>query len=583
MNETLKLKLANLPSESGCYLFKNKNADIIYIGKAKDLSKRVLQYFQRPHEGRIQKLVSEIVDFDIIVTSNEKEALLLEIDLIKQHRPQYNLMFIDDKTYPMIKITNEPYPQVLYVRERKKDKKAKYFGPYPDARAAREVVSLIHELFPIRKCHRLPSQVCLYYHIHQCDGPCEKLISEADYKVYIDQIIGLLRGQSTHLVRVYQDKMEAAVKDLDFELAALYRDKMQAIAYISERQSGVQFTDHEDIVNFVIDHGVVSLVHFVVRRGKLFEKNAEVFDVVDDAYEEITSAIVHFYNDHPKPKILYVPHELDVQLLHETLDLQVKVPQRGFYKTLLDTVADNARAHLDLNVKASVINIDDTVGLEHLAQLLQLPKVERLEMFDVSHISGQFSVGAMIVYENGGFNKSQYRKYMLHQKNDDVASMEEMIYRRLFRALKEKQNLSDVLLVDGSIGQVQVAKQVVDALQIQMPVIGLSKDKRHETSALVLSDGTQIDLLLEDPLYPLLYKMQEEVHRFVINYHRQMRLKAQTASILDEIDGIGPARKQALMKHFRSFKAIKAATLEELLVVLPKQVALNVVQFFHEK
>ncbi len=583
MNEDLKLKLANLPAEPGCYLFKNKNDEIIYIGKAKNLSKRVLQYFQRPHEGRIQKLVANIVDLDIILTTNEKEALLLEIDLIKEHQPRYNVEFKDDKTYPMIKITNEPYPQVLYVRERKKDKKAKYFGPYPDARAAKEVVALIHELFPIRKCHRLPKQVCLYYHINQCDGPCEKLISEADYQVYMEQIMALLKGQSTHLVSEYQAKMESAVEELDFELAALYRDKMQAIAYISERQSGVHMGDHEDILNFVIDHGQVSLVHFNIKQGKLFEKSAQVFKVVDEAYEEITSAIIHFYNDHPKPKLLYVPQELDTELLSEVLKIQVRIPQRGFYKVLMDTVLENAIAHIDLNVKASLSQVDDEVGLEHLAKLLKLDTLTSLEMYDVSHISGQFSVGAMVVYQNHDFDKSQYRKYLLHQENDDVASLEEMIYRRLLRVLKEDKKVSDVLIVDGGISQVRAAQKVADNLYIKVPIIGLSKDKHHETSSIVLSDGSTIPLLLEDPLYPILYKLQEEVHRFVINYHRQLRSKAQTASILDEIEGIGPTRKKALLSHFRSFKAIKEASLEELSQVIPEKVALNVVQFFHEK
>jgi len=582
MNQTLESKLAIIPNDPGCYLFKDKTSSIIYVGKAKDLKKRVSQYFQRPHEGKTQKLVSKIVDVDVIVTLNEKEALLLEIDLIKKHRPYYNIMFMDDKSYPMIKITNEKFPKVLVVRDRKKDKKAKYFGPYPDARAAREVHRLIHELFPIRKCSKMPNKVCLYYHIHQCDGPCEQLINQEQYNQYIEQIISLLKGQSQAIIKEYQELMNQAAIQLDFEKAAYIRDKINAIQYISEKQSGVHMDQQQDMVNFVIEQGNVSLVHFVIKEGKLFEKNAQVFTIVDDAIEEITNSLVMFYSNHPKPKQLYVPSSINSELLSEILNIEVSTPVRGFKRELMETVLENAKTHLMLQVSPSLAKTSFEDAYQQLSKLLQIKEIHSLEIVDVSHISGSFSVGAMVVHKDGDFDRSSYRKYLLHQKNDDVASLSEMVYRRMVRALKENKDVSDVLIVDGGVTQVNAISKVLQSLQITVPLIGLSKDKYHNTSSIVLENGEQISMLIDDPLYKLLYTLQEEVHRFVINYHRQLRNKAQTASILDEIDGIGPTRKKQLLRHFKSFKAIKEASLEQLIELLPENVAKNVIQFFSE-
>lgn len=582
MNRELESKLAIIPHDPGCYLFKDKSDEIIYVGKAKDLKKRVSQYFQRPHEGKTQKLVSNIVDLDVIVTLNEKEALLLEIDLIKKHRPHYNIMFMDDKSYPMIKITNEKFPKVLVVRDRKKDKKANYFGPYPDARAAREVHRLIHELFPIRKCAKMPNKVCLYYHIHQCDGPCEQLIDQKKYNEYIDQIVALLKGQGQSIIKEYQDKMKQASEQLDFEGAAIYRDNVTAIQYISEKQSGVRMDQQQDMVHFVIDHGLVSLVHFVIKEGKLFEKNARVFAIVDDAIEEITNSILLFYTSHPKPKQLYVPETINSELLSEILNIDVSTPVRGFKKDLMETVYNNAKTHLDMHLTPSISKASHNQAYQQLSHLLSVKSIHSIEMVDVSHISGTFSVGAMVVHKDGDFDKSQYRKYLLHQKNDDVASMSEMVYRRMVRALKENKAISDVLVVDGGFMQVNAVSKVLQSLNITIPLIGLSKDKYHKTSSIVLENGDQISMLVDDPLYQLLFTLQEEVHRFVINYHRQLRNKAQTASILDEIDGIGPTRKKQLLKHFKSFKAIKEATFDQLTEVLPDNIATNVIQFFNE-
>lgn len=580
MNQILEAKLASLPFEPGCYLFKDNDQKIIYVGKAKSIKKRVSQYFQRPHEGKTQKLVSLIEDVDVIVTLNEKEALLLEIDLIKKHRPHFNIMFMDDKSYPMIKITNEKFPKVLVVRDRKKDKKAKYFGPYPDARAAREVHRLIHELYPIRKCSKLPNKVCLYYHINQCAGPCQGFISEDEYQGYIQKIIGLLKGQVSDIIKEFQSQMDAAVEALDFENAAIIRDKLLAVEYISEKQSNAFMSNHEDMVHYYVDHGMLSLVHFVVKEGKLFEKSSAVYPIVDDADEEATNYIVQFYNTHNKPKQLYVPKSMDAKMLAAILKINVDTPMRGFKKQQMNTVYENAKTQLTLTMQPSFSMHPFEEGFKPLAKLLNVDHLQTIEMYDVSHTGGSFSVGAMVVYNQDGPDKSQYRKYLLHQKNDDVGSLSEMTYRRFLRALKEEKAVSDVIIVDGGISQVNAVKEIMDTLGINKPIIGLAKDSQHKTSSIVLPNQEVIELLIDDPLYTLLYAIQEEVHRFVINYHRSLRAKAQTASILNEIEGIGPTRRKLLLKHFKTFGAIKVASQEELEAVIPESVAKNVVQFF---
>jgi excinuclease ABC subunit C len=583
MNEQLSAKLAAIPSEPGCYLFKDQHQSIIYVGKAKLLKNRVNQYFQRPHEGKTQKLVGEVVDVDVIVTLNEKEALLLEIDLIKTHRPKYNIMFMDDKSYPMIKITHEPFPKVLVVRDRKKDKRAKYFGPYPDARAAREVHRLIHEIFPIRKCSKMPKQVCLYYHIQQCAGPCEQFVDQAQYQQYINQIIALLKGQVSDIIKGFEQQMKQAVADLNFEQASVYRDKIAAIEYISEKQSNAFMNDHEDMVDYVVDHGLISLVHFVVKEGKLFEKSASIYPVMDDPDEEAASYIVQFYQQHKKPKQLYVSDRVDQNMLSDVLQIPVSTPQRGFKKQQMNMVQENAKTHLTLNTQQALYGQSQHDWLSLLAKLLKIDVIDTVEMYDVSHTSGSFSVGAMVVFNKLGPDKTNYRKFLLHQSNDDLGSMQEMTYRRFVRALKEQKHISDVIVVDGGYAQVKVVADVLNSLNINRPIIGLSKDKSHKTSSIVLENGEQILLLIDDPLYQNLFTIQEEVHRFVINYHRSIRQKAQTASILDEIEGIGPTRKQLLLKHFKSFRAIKSATLEQLQEVIPLNTAKNVIQFFNSE
>jgi excinuclease ABC subunit C len=370
---------------------------------------------------------------------------------------------------------------------------------------------------------------------------------------------------------------------LDFESAAMIRDKLLAIEYISEKQSNAFMSNSEDMVHYYVDHGMLSMVHFVVKEGKLFEKSSAVYPIVDDPDEEATNYIVQFYNTHNKPKQLYVPESLDTEMLAAILKIHVDTPVRGFKKQQMNTVHENAKTQLTLTMQPSFSLHPFEEGFKPLAKLLEIDNLKTIEMYDVSHISGSFSVGAMVVYNHDGPDKSNYRKYLLHQKNDDVASLSEMTYRRFLRALKEEKPIADVVVVDGGISQVNAVKTILDTLGINKPIIGLSKDKHHKTSSIVLPNQEVIGLLMDDPLYTLLYAIQEEVHRFVITYHRSLRAKAQTASILNEIEGIGPTRRKLLLKHFKTFGAIKVATLEELEAVLPESIAKNVIQFFHNQ
>lgn len=584
MNQTLKAKLSVLPLQPGCYLMKDQQGKIIYVGKAKKLKNRVNQYFVGAHQGKTQKMVSEVVDFDVIITASEKDAYLLEINLIKQHRPPYNIMFMDDKSYPMIKITNETFPRLLVVRDRIKDKKAKYFGPYPDAKAARETVKLLHELYPIRKCDKMPKTLCLYYHIGRCSGPCVFKDNQQDYHQHIKDIQSFLKGDGKTILDQYQQQMEQATKELAFEQAALIRDRMLAIQYILQRQQVSMIDTVEDIFGVATNHGLLAVVGFMVRQGKLILKSTHLGVAIDPVIEQVESVIFQFYQDHPKPKSLLLPSAYQSPFLEETLNIQINYPQKGIKAHLLKMATDNANHTILMHTNTQKTLIKkEQLQLDGLARLLKLQTINTIELYDVSHISGAYAVGTMVTFKNNLMDKSNYRKYKLHQHNNDVESLKEMIYRRALRALKENKPLSDVLMVDGGINQVNAATSVLNSLGLHPIVVGLSKDNKHKTSMLLLPNQEPIALLPDDELTLSLMNMQEEVHRFAINYHRQLRSKGQLVSTLDQIEGIGPTRKNQLIKAFGSLKAIKEASLEQLSQVVSQQVAKNLIQYFEKE
>lgn len=580
----LKEKLSSLPLQPGCYLMKDDKGEIIYIGKAKKLKARVNQYFTGAHEGKTQKMVSLIDDFDYIVTNTEKEALVLEINLIKQYRPRFNIMFMDDKSYPFIKITSDAYPQLIVVRDRKKDKKAKYFGPFTDTGAARETVKLLNDLYPIRKCKTMPKKVCLYYHIGQCLGPCQFDVANQHYDAMIDEIIRFLKGDNRMVMDRLQKEMDQAIEVLAFEKAANIRDMIRSIEHISQKQQ-VQFGERmqQDVFAYAVSKNILSITGFFVRDGKLIQKTSMVEPTVENPQDAFTSYLIQFYSQMPKPKELLVPNETDTSILSEVLGMTVNAPQRGDKLKLVHMAQTNAQEQLTLKFK--MVEKSEMFGDQassQLARLLKLKTLSRIELFDNSHISGAFLVAAMVVFTDGKPNRSQYRRYRLSGGNNDVASMKEVMYRRLLRLLKENGERPDLIIVDGGIPQLTAAREIMDSLHIDIPLIALAKDSKHNTDSIIIDQENEVKLLPGEPLTMFLSAMQDEVHRFAISYHRLLRQKASTRSILDEIEGIGEKRKKELLKHFGSLKAIKEADEDQLRAVVGRPAAIAVIQFFRD-
>lgn len=584
MTEQLKLKLSTLPMEPGCYLMKNSHGDIIYVGKAKKLKNRVNSYFTGAHNFKTTKLVSQIADFDIIVTSSEKEALLLEINLIKKHRPRFNIMFMDDKSYPYIKITTEKYPTCQVVREFKKQKNARYFGPYPDATAAYQTQKLLNRLYPLRKCKVMPKKVCLYYHIGQCLGPCEFDIPEETYIQLRNSMIRFLQGDVKELLDQLKQEMNEAAEQLEFEKAKEKHELIQSIEHIADRQSMDQDDRVDrDYFNYVVSNGYIAIFGLFVRSGKVLERELVIETLVDDAEDTFISFIAQFYLKNPVPKQVCLPLQVHADLLSEVLECAVVQPVRGRMKKLVDLAKVNAQNNLDRQFSAleqkSAFH-QQAVG--QLQQLLNMPHLERIEVFDISHLSGSYTVGGMVVYEDHQFKKNDYRRFRLSTGNSDSDSMKEVLYRRYFRVKKDGLRAPDLIMMDGGIVQINACLEVLSMLQMDIPVVGLVKDDAHQTSNLLSQNGEIIPMDRRSDCFFLLTQIQDEVHRYAISYHQLLRSKAMTVSILDEIEGVGPKRKKELMNHFRSFKKLKEASEEQIAHIVPKAVAHEIFMTLHQ-
>ncbi|MDP3305040.1 MAG: excinuclease ABC subunit UvrC [Erysipelotrichaceae bacterium] len=580
----MKDKLSSLPLQPGCYLMKDNQGEIIYIGKAKKLKSRLNQYFSGAHEGKTQKMVSRVDDFDFFVTNTEKEALVLEINLIKQYRPRYNIMFMDDKSYPFIKITSDAYPRLIVVRDRTKDKKAKYFGPFTDTSAAHDTVKLLNDLYPIRKCKTMPKKVCLYYHIGQCLGPCQFDVPKELYSVMIDEIGRFLKGDNKAQLNRLHKEMDEAIRVLAYEKAAKIRDTIRSIEHISQKQQ-VQFGERmqQDVFAYAISKNILSITGFFVRDGKLIQKTSIVQPTIETANDAFASYLIQFYSDLPKPKELLVPQDVDVELLSEILNVSVVAPQRGDKFKLVEMAQHNAKEQLLLKFKMiEKSEMFGDVATNQLSELLKLTDLSRIELFDNSHISGSFLVAGMVVFTDGKPNRSAYRRYRLSGGNNDVGSMKEVLYRRLVRMLKEESERPDLIIVDGGLPQLSAAREIIEALHLDVPYIALAKDTKHNTDSILLQSGEEVKLLPGEPLTMFLSTMQDEVHRFAVTYHRLLRQKASTRSILDEIEGIGEKRKKELLKHFGTLKAIKEADETELIAVVGRPTAMAVLQFFRD-
>ena len=591
MNERIKNKLALLPDQPGCYLMKDKNGTIIYVGKAKILKNRVRSYFRGSHDTKTERLVSEIDDFEYIVTESNIEALLLEINLIHKNNPKYNIMLKDDKTYPFIKITNEKYPRLMITRKALKDK-ALYFGPYPDVNAANETKKLLDRLFPLRKCNPSQKTPCLYYHLGQCLCPYAFDVDPQVYKDMVEEIKGFLSGGHTEIQDRLQEKMAYAAAHMEFEKAAEFRDQIKAIETVMTRQkmTNVDLIDR-DVFGYAVDKGWMCVQVFFVRQGKLIERDVSIFPFYDDASEAFLTFIGQFYqeNEHFVPKEVLIPDDIDKESVEALLATKVLQPQRGEKKKLVKLASKNAAVALNEKFDLIVRKQERTIGaVEKLGNAMNIPAPIRIEAFDNSNIMGTNPVSAMVVFIDGRPAKNEYRKYKIKtvQGPDDYASMREVIYRRYSRVLKEGLPFPDLILIDGGKGQVDVAKDVLaNQLGVDIPVAGLAKNDKHKTSELLFGPDLEVvPLERNSQEFFLLQRIQDEVHRFAITFHRQLRSKNSFASKLDNIEGLGPKRKKNLLKEFKSLKNITAASVEELRKAgLPETVAKNVYRHLHQE
>ncbi|WP_301185647.1 excinuclease ABC subunit UvrC [uncultured Dubosiella sp.] len=581
VSKHLQDKLSLLPDQPGCYIMKDEKGKILYVGKAKVLKNRVRSYFTGVHNNKTTRLVSHIRDFEYIVTGSEKEALLLEINLIKKHRPPFNIMFMDDKMYPYIEVSGEKDFQVRISRK-PNNKKSRYFGPYPSSSSAYEMVKLVNQIFPIRKCRHLGRQECLYYHMHQCLAPC---VRETDPKVQAaikSDVVRFLKGDMEDVLKSLRAKMQAAAEELQFERAKELRDQILHIEHIKEKQS-IDFSDRtsRDVFGYYEDKGYISFYGFFIRDGKLLERTLSITPIYEDVEEAFISFIVQYYASNTKPKEILVPKGTDIQALENALDVKVRIPERGEKKKLVDLVVKNAREAHDQKFQLLYKKDKELdMAMQHLSRIIGRP-VHTIESFDNSHIQGTNNVSALVVFEDGRPNKAQYRHYQLGEYRSDIDSMKEVVYRRYFRLLREGKPMPDVLIVDGGAAQINAAKSVRDELMLDLPIAGLVKDARHSTRALMLEDLEEVPLNKEDPLFFMLTRLQDEVHRFAIDYHRKLRSKGMTRSILDEVSGIGDVRKKEIMKHFKSMKALKEATIEQIGEVVPLDVARRLYDRLH--
>ena len=581
MNNLIKSKLELLPTSPGCYIHKDKNGTIIYVGKAKNLRNRVRSYFRGSHDTKTEALVSEIVDFEFIVTESNIEALLLEINLIKENQPKYNIMLKDDKSYPFIKITNERYPRLIITRQVKKDG-GLYFGPYPDVGAANEIKRLLDRIFPFRKCTNPPSKVCFYYHIGQCMAHtiCKK--DEAYFKSMAQEVSDFLKGQDDKIIDDLKGKMAKAAQSMEFERAAEYRDLIQAIGTLRTKQRVMaKDLQNRDVFGYYVDKGWMCVQVFFVRQGKLIERDVNLFPYYNDPDEDFLTYVGQFYQEksHLVPNEVLIPQDIDEEAVKALADTKILKPQRGEKKQLVNLAIKNARVSLEQKFNLLEKSVEKTQGaIENLGHLLQIPTPVRIESFDNSNIMGTSPVSAMVVFVNGKPSKKDYRKYKIKTVvgPDDYASMRQVIRRRYGRVQRDGLTPPDLIVIDGGQGQVNIAKQVIqEELGLDIPIAGLQKNDKHQTHELLFGDPLEVvELSRNSQEFFLLQRIQDEVHRFAITFHRQLRSKNSFSSQLDGIDGLGPKRKQNLMKHFKSLTKIKEASVDEIVEVgVPRAVA----------
>lgn len=583
----IKEKLKLVPKLPGCYLMKNNLGVVIYVGKAKVLKNRLNSYFNRTHTGKTKMLVSEIVDFDYIVTSSEVEAFILEINLIKKYDPHYNILLRDDKSYPYIEFKNDSYPTLTVKREININKKNKMlFGPYPNQGAARRLVNLINRLYPLKKCDKMPKKVCLYYHIGECLGYCE--YKNIDTSKMNSEIISILNGRDDILINKIKEKIKVNSDNLNYEVALDLKKELDYIKVVFEKQK-VELNDgiNRDIFNYYYDNGYISIVVFFIRNGKLLGDKKNIFPLIDDVKETLEYYIVNFYSKrNVLPKEVIVPDVLDVDLLNTILETKVISVTKGKKKHLFDLASTNAKINLENNIEMIYRDEERSVlANNELGSLLNIPNLSVIESFDNSNLFGTYTVSGMVTFIDGKPSKNDYRKFKISvDKNDDVGSMKEVIYRRYQGILVNGGRMPDLILVDGGINQINACNEVLNSLNLHIKVCGLMKDDKHSLSELV--DGDTLEsykINKKSNMFYLLTRISDEVHRFTINYHRQIRSKGSISSVLTEVEGIGEVRKKELLKKYRSLKNLKEASVEELETILPKKIAIELHNYLKER
>ena len=581
-NPLLRQKISLLPDKPGSYQMKDKDGTIIYVGKAKSLLKRVKQYFTRPQRGKVMRMVMEVNDFDIIETQTEKEALLLEISLIHKYYPKYNIMLMDDRMYPYIALRKEGDPYLKIARS-DKEKGYYYFGPYPNSSMAYKIIDLLNRIYPLRKCRNIPTKPCLYYHLGQCLAPCIRKIPKEEYAGMVEGILRFLKGDKKAVESSLKAKMEEYSKNMEFEKAKDVRDVLLAIDNITSRQK-IMFEDHvdRDVVSYAIREGYICVVFLLYRKGVLLGKNSYVEEIEDDIDEFLENIIVQFYANHPHPKELIVPNVSMCEVLTSALGFSCTSPTRGKRKDLLSLALENARQMLDEHFQTARLTDDVLALLEELKTKLGLKKTPLdIELYDNSHTMGYECVGAMVKYINGEKAPQLYRKYRIRQENkaDDLASMHEVLLRRFTRLKEEKAKLPDLIIVDGGLNQCMVALKAKEEAGVDIPIAGLAKNDKHETDTLINADtGVEIPLERNAPLFFLLMRMQDEVHRYAITFHRSLRAKDKYKTIYDDIEGIGKKRKDILLSLYPTVDSLKGVSVKELLQVVPERSAQLILQ-----
>ncbi|MCH5180408.1 MAG: excinuclease ABC subunit C [Erysipelotrichales bacterium] len=584
MNERIKREIDLLPHRPGCYLMHDKDGKVIYVGKAKDLFKRVSQYFLRSQSGKVFKMVSQVEYFETIITNTEKESLILECNLIQKYYPRFNVLLKDGKSYPYIALKKTDDP-LLKIARNKKDKNYDYFGPFPNSGAAYDMLDLLNKLFPIRKCRHIPNSPCLYYHLGQCLGPCINKVETSEYQKVKKKITNFLLGRDKETRRDLVEKMKKASDNLEFEKANEYKNLIIAIDHCTQKQT-VQIKDNKplDVVAYSLRDGYLSIIFMMYRNGNLLGKELYVVEEFNDLNDQLANLIVQFYDKHEIPKKLVLSLASLKDSIQSTFDCEVIVPTRGLLFNLVSDASVNAKNGLDEHFLTARLEDDKNSMLEELGKIAHIPTPYYIELFDNSHLQGSEPIGAMVAFINGEKAKKLYRKFNINHEEarDDYASMREVIYRRYKRLKDENKQFPDLIIVDGGLGQIHAAKEALDAAGVTINLLGLYKNDKHQTDGLMDVEGTKYQIQKDTPLFYLLMRMQDEVHRFAITFHRSKHLKNYKASILDDIENLGIKRKEALMKLYPSVADLMDASIDELSQIVPLKVATDIYNKLHE-